>query len=64
MDFRFYKKNSFIFSDLFLMQDDFHFGKNIVVDRANDVTFVVVSIVVKIDVHPTHDGFAIVVLSF
>jgi hypothetical protein len=46
------------------MQDDFHFGKNIVVDRANDVTFVVVSIVVKIDVHPTHDGFAIVVLSF
>jgi hypothetical protein len=46
------------------MQDGFHFGEDIVVDEANDAAFVVVSTIVKIGVHPTHEGFAIVVLSF
>ncbi len=64
LDFRFYNFLGFIFSFLFLMQDDFHFGKDTIVDRTSDVTFIVVSIVARIGVHPTHDGFTIVVLSF
>jgi hypothetical protein len=56
------KKLSFIFNDLWLMQDAFHFG-DVLVDGVVDATFIVVSIDARIGVHLTHDGLTTTILN-
>ncbi len=56
------KKQSFIFNDLWLIQDAFDSG-HVIGDGVLDATFIFVSIDARIGVHLTHDGLTTTILN-